>query len=67
MAKPKSNSIVEGPSIFCLFSVNGGLKSQPLGGAKTDHFGFGRDARHEVTASQPRSPDSWRLTGRLGP
>jgi integrase len=42
-------------------------KILPQGGAKPGHFGFGHDARHEAAASQPRSPDSWRLTGRLGP
>ena len=42
-------------------------KILPQGGAKPGHFGFGHDARHEAAASQPRSPDIWRLTGRLGP
>ncbi|KNX41591.1 Integrase core domain protein [Roseovarius tolerans] len=42
-------------------------KIQPQGGAKTGHFGFGRNARHEAAASQPRFPNSWRLTGRFGP
>ena len=42
-------------------------KIRPLGGAKTGHFGFGRNARHEAAASQPRFPNSWRLTGRFGP
>ena len=42
-------------------------KILPQGGAKAGHFGFGREARHEAAASQPRSPSSWRLTGRLGP
>jgi hypothetical protein len=42
-------------------------KIRPLGGAKPGHFGFGRNARHVAAASQPRLPNSWRLTGRLGP
>lgn len=42
-------------------------KIRPQGGAKTGHFGFGRSARHEAAASQPRLPNSWRLTGRFGP
>ena len=42
-------------------------KIRPLGGAKTGHFGFGRNARHEAAASQPRFPNSWRLTCRFGP
>jgi len=37
-------------------------KILPQGGAKAGHFGFGREARHEAAASQPRSPCSWRLT-----
>ena len=42
-------------------------KIRPLGGAKPGHFGFGRNVRHVAAASQPRLPNSWRLTGRLGP
>jgi hypothetical protein len=42
-------------------------KIRPLGGAKTGHFGSGRNARPEAAASQPRFPNSWRLTGRFGP
>ena len=42
-------------------------KIRPLGGAKTGHFGSGRNARPAAAASQPRFPNSWRLTGRFGP
>ena len=42
-------------------------KIRPLGGAKTGHFGSGRNARPEAAASQPRFPNSWRLSGRFGP
>ena len=42
-------------------------KIRPRGGAKEGHFGVGCNARHQAAASQPRSPNSLRLTGRLGP
>ena len=42
-------------------------KIRPLGGAKTGHFGSGRNARPAAAARQPRFPNSWRLTGRFGP
>ncbi len=42
-------------------------KIRPYGGAKVDQFLVERDGCKMAAASQPRSPNSWRLTGRFGP
>ena len=47
--------------------VNAGVKSGQWAAQKWATLVFWDDARHEVAAKQPRSPYSWRSTGRLGP
>ena len=48
-------------------TVNGGVKTGHWAAQKSATLDLGVTYAAGAAASQPRSPDSWRLTGRLGP